>query len=725
MKLGHLFSIAIASFVAITLDVTAETIFGDDFQDGNAEGWGAAGDGDIGLSTYAGNVSMRMTKKAMTFAAITTQGYADVRIAASFAAGDLEGNDACIFEASADEGQSWVEVLSVKNGQDDLVTMHRGSVAKPQFDDLPRLILRARVAGNSGNDTCWLDGVSVTGRWMADQQSRLNYFSSDMFGSDAEFSVPASTSAYAPAEGSEPAAMALNGRLIFAAAQPASGFEIYIDRSGLDGEPDARFAELPAFDFEYTTEGDRLIPKQRGLIARDHPFWEYVLTPGRIWSEAGGGIWTRAALPFALVEKNANCTHNGLLIFRFNAEGEVSDALWQVGSETCAYFQFDAWGRLELSFEPHGRDAERPSANMQDLTPVPEVRAISTLASDHPGVLLEAIAAPEDVSPEFLTVYGLVLDGVHYVSECQTRYGPYPFCDEMVIPSYSFAKSLFAGLALMRLEHLHPGAKDAFIADYVPECAHAGHWDDVTFQDALNMTTGRYASRVPDADENRAVDEAFFIVETHIEKIELACTQYPRKSPPGEVWVYHTTDTYILGTAMAAFMRRHVNAAADIYRDLLVDPLWSALGLSETLSETRRTYDENGQPFVGWGLVFERDDLARLLVFLQHGSGQINGTQVLDANMLGAALQRDPGNRGLPATNNDFRYKNGFWAWNYADFGGCEGDAWISFMSGFGGLSAVLMPNGVSYYYVSDGNEYAWGGAVRATNAYAPICEDT
>lgn len=723
MKPLRLLSIVVVSASIITFAATAETIFSDDFQDGEADGWGAAGDGDIGLTTYAGNVSMRMTKTAMTFAAITTKGYVDVRIAASFAAGDLEGKDACIFEASADDGQSWVEVLSVENGQDDLVTLHRGSVAQPQFDDRPRLILRARVSGNAANDTCWLDGVSVTGRWLADEQARLGFFAPDAFGGSAKLPAPASTSAYAPSDDSGSAIIGLNGRLSFAPQQAASGFEIYTDRFGFDGQPDSRLAELPAFAFDYRTEGDRLVPEQRGFIAGEHPFWEYLLTPGRIWSEPGDGIWARAALPFALIEKNANCTHNGLLTFQYNAEGEVSDALWQIGSETCAYFQFDAWGRLDLAFEAHSIDTDTPVPTDQTRSNSPEVRPITALASDHPGIALDAIAAPEDVSPEFLTNYGLVIDGVHYVSECRTRYGPYPFCDEMVIPSYSFAKSLFGGLALMRLEHIYPGAKDAIIADYVPECARAGHWDDVTFEDALDMTTGRYESRVPEADENDAVDAAFFIVETHAEKIELACTKYPRKSKPGEVWVYHTTDTYLLGTAMTEFMRRHISEEADIYRDLLIDPLWSSLGLSETMRETRRTYDNRAQPFVGWGLVFERDDLAMLLAFLQDGSGQIDGEQVLDAGMLRAALQRDPNDRGLPATNEDFRYKNGFWAWNYADFGGCETDTWVPFLSGFGGLSAVLIPNGVSYYYVSDGNQYAWGGAVLATNAFAPVCE--
>jgi hypothetical protein len=48
---------------------------------------------------------------------------------------------------------------------------------------------------------------------------------------------------------------------------------------------------------------------------------------------------------------------------------------------------------------------------------------------------------------------------------------------------------------------------------------------------------------------------------------------------------------------------------------------------------------------------------------------------------------------------------------------------WIPNMSGFGGLATVLMPGGHIYFYVSDGHEYAWRRAAKASNEIKPFCE--
>lgn len=71
----------------------------------------------------------------------------------------------------------------------------------------------------------------------------------------------------------------------------------------------------------------------------------YVLEPGCVWNEPSDGGMSRAALLFALIETNANCTHNGVLTFLFDERGNVSEVTWQIASETCAYLQFDAWRR--------------------------------------------------------------------------------------------------------------------------------------------------------------------------------------------------------------------------------------------------------------------------------------------------------------------------------------------------------------------------------------------
>ena len=93
--------------------------------------------------------------------------------------------------------------------------------------------------------------------------------------------------------------------------------------------------------------------------------------------------------------------------------------------------------------------------------------------------------------------------------------------------------------------------------------------------------------------------------------------------------------------------------------------------------------------------------------------------------MLAAALQRDPAGRGLDTPGfPSFKYKNGFWAkmWSPADNRQYSRSFWTPFMSGYGGITVVLMPNGSIYYYFSDNNEFAWYEAVNESNNLKPMC---
>ena len=59
--------------------------------------------------------------------------------------------------------------------------------------------------------------------------------------------------------------------------------------------------------------GSHLVPVVRGLQYTGSPAWNLAVGAGRAWNEDGDGGQTRASLPFALVERNANCVHNGVL----------------------------------------------------------------------------------------------------------------------------------------------------------------------------------------------------------------------------------------------------------------------------------------------------------------------------------------------------------------------------------------------------------------------------
>lgn len=721
----HRIFVLIAVSISLLATACAQSLFTDTFQDGDMEGWrGKAGRGDIQLTEYAGNFSLRLTRDAwagMTVAIAEADSY---HISVDFAADNLEGRDGCALDYSAD-GADWIEIGRISDGQDDSITLVNvaGSVAGP----IKQLAIRVRADGNAANDTCWADNLRVSAHAKsADMSSKSLVISPALLNSDTPLLAPLSASQFAPSDKALPADAQFRGQLSFEPALSSTETRVVFDRFGFEQGSDTPLGAIPQINAELVQSDGRLLPLKRGLILTDNPYWDYILTPGRVWQEPGDDDWTRAALPFALVEKNANCVHNGLLTFGFKADGTVTPAAWQIGSETCAYFQFDAWSKAAIEYRPGTvtgesdaimRDAEEQTARLP-------ISPLSALGAAYPGIDISAFGSPEDIAPGSMTTFGLVAEGVHYASDCETRYGPYPYCDELVIPSYSFAKSLFGGFGLMRLEKLYPGAMDAKISDYVPACAAAGTWSDVTFENALDMTTGHYTSTEPEADENAAVDQDFFILASHADKIRLACTQYPRRSTPGEVSVYHTSDTYLLGTAMQAFLREKMGPKADIYRDLLVTPIWKPLGLSATMDETRRTSkDDVAQPFTGWGLFMQRGDLAKLLQFIGANQGKIEGVSIFAPEQFAAALQRQPDDRGLPASAPPLGYNNGFWSFDIQSYGGCDKPIPVPFMSGFGGLAAAILPNGTAYYYVSDGGAYSWARAAMATETIAAFCK--
>ncbi len=513
------------------------------------------------------------------------------------------------------------------------------------------------------------------------------------------------------------------GRLQLSGTASGGGFAEVVDRYDATGVRDSPRKHLPEFDFELVQAGSHLIPLRRDSVASAHPDWEFVLTPGRVWDEPGDHDYSRAALPFALQQKNANCIHNGVLMFLFRNDGSVSKAAYQIASETCVYFKADFWGLLPARYIPQpvqGAEALVAGYRSEVALRMP-VKPLSALAKTYPGTDIAKLAAPNGKNPREISLVGFVIDGTHYSGGCATRHGTYPYCESLVAPSYSLAKSVFAGLGMMRLEKRYPGAFGQRIADYVPACAAAGDWGDVSFDNALDMATGHYASDayMRDEDEDTASADSLFQVERHADKIGYACTHYRRRGAPGSKWVYRTGDTYVLGTAMSALLKEKRGDNADLFEDVLLRDVLQPLRVSRTAQFTRRSYDEVRQPFVGWGLMWLRDDMAKIAGLLATGTG---AQSILDQSQLEAALQRDPHDRGnapLPG----FRYNNGFWAHDIGTkLSGCRGEVWIPFLAGYGGLTMLVLPNGSAYYYVSDDDSPLWLDAAREAHRIRSLC---
>jgi hypothetical protein len=269
---------------------------------------------------------------------------------------------------------------------------------------------------------------------------------------------------------------------------------------------------LPHFDFQYLQHGDALIPLERGSVPGSHPLWEYILEPGRIWQDESRPNIRNASLPFTLQERNANCMHNGVFNFSMDAGNQLSTVEVSIASETCMYNKFNLSGSLQARYAPLDLPHNTAIADFNrrkayKLT----TRTIAALAKEYNGIDLAAFSGAGKLPLADISTFGFVIDDVHYRGNCKTREGDYAFCENMNLPSFSLAKTLFAGLAAMRLEKLYPGSLDAVISDYVPECRNGNNWSDVTFSQTLNMLTGNFGSKVGRLDETSATtDKQFF-----------------------------------------------------------------------------------------------------------------------------------------------------------------------------------------------------------------------
>ncbi|GLS84257.1 choice-of-anchor D domain-containing protein [Paraferrimonas haliotis] len=495
-------------------------------------------------------------------------------------------------------------------------------------------------------------------------------------------------------------------------------------QAGNYNSPDA----LPAFDFEFVQVGSHIIPKQRGLIvsgnigAPDYQDWNYILEPGRVWNETSDNGYSRAAIPFALQENQANCTHTGIITFAFKDDGSITNAAVQIGGETCLYFQYDLWGLVDAQYVPAnvaGATAIIADYEAEVASRIP-TKAISELATDYPNanVNVANIASEQQSAP---TTHGVYYQGVHYAATCSTRYGDYPFCEVMSLPSYSTAKTAVANFAFALLTQQDSAARNIMVSSNVSECQDNINgtdsiWSDVSVENALDMATGNYRLSSYEGDEgSTAVVNEFFLTFTHDDKIAHACERYIRKSAPNTHFSYHSSDTYIAGVAMDNYIQ------GDLF-DKLVDEVYKPLKLSPVTYTTVRTEGSPNDPYWSHGMTWHADDMVKLALLINN-NGVINGQQVLDPNIMDD-MKLVGGDLGLETYGSESTYINGVWTYDMGQRSSalCPEGSWVPYMSGYGGIGIVMFPNGAVYYYVSDSGAFAFGGAEAELHKISNIC---
>ncbi len=533
---------------------------------------------------------------------------------------------------------------------------------------------------------------------------------------------PLATSAFLPAEKNPMPAQAFSGLLALDSDSGSGHIEVLVDTFGITGDENLKLTSLPPFALRFISEKDVIIPLVRQPQRSSHPYWEIILAPGKVWSDKSDDGWSRASLPFALKGKNQNCTHNGVLTFLYKEDGSISRLFWQVTSETCLYLKVNLWGVATAQYQPQFiPDHEKVSADYRgEFAQRLPVKSFHTLKDKYPAIDPSAFIPP---GPEDLSVYGFIVDGVHYRSDCPTRYGNYPFCDTLVLPSYSLAKSVFAGLGYLLLSRKWPEFADMTVTDLIPECVLDDHrWQQVSMKHLVNMSTGLYDSTEFESDENAPKMDTFFLAESHQGKVRFSCEAWPKKTDAGMVSVYHTTDTYLLGVAMANFLKTKQGPDADVH-NFLHQNVFKQLELSPLSEWTQRTYDDRAQPFTGYGLMFYTDDIAKIATSL---NSHPDLPRALTGEGFDAAMFRGPAHEvDFRSLQDELAYHNGFWGFRVSEVLDCELETWIPFMSGYGGIVVTMFPKGGVYYYFSDSGQHTFKKAAIEANKALNYCKES
>ena len=490
--------------------------------------------------------------------------------------------------------------------------------------------------------------------------------------------------------------------------QPAIGigYNVIIDSRKIYQD---NHKNIPKFEIEISSLDGKVYPKNTKIIETNHLFWNIQFGVGSSKLEISSSN-TLITLPFSLIHKSANCIHNGIGVFSISNDNQISNIIFEIASETCAYYKFDYVGLYSANFQftnalPNlSNNSDKNIISIENLYKRYNLTNKSFLNSDY-------------IDPSNVTMFGLIDSNNHYVSSCMTRLGNYPFCDQILLPSYSLAKSIAGTFSLSLLESQYGSISNLYVSDLVPEC-YGRKWKNVTLNNLSDMSTGQYFKSIHDFDESSvASSEVIFMFEEHKDKIKKACSAFPKKTKPGTRFVYHTSDTYILGLALNNYLQSNSNRK-DYFNDVLI-PFLESNNLSQTSQSVLATNDNIKQSYTGWGMFFLRSDLDRLATII-HNIKNNSSTQL---TYLYDALNPNDNNSLLAIPSVNIYYNNGFWSRKFdKNIFNCSEDVWIPFMSGFGGITFAFFPNGMSYYYFSDGYEFAWESAIFSSHSIKPFC---
>jgi hypothetical protein len=500
---------------------------------------------------------------------------------------------------------------------------------------------------------------------------------------------------------------------------------------------------FPGVDLAFFSDGGDLVPFTQEVIrhasiGRGKSFWDIIVQPGRVWSEAADGGWSRAAFPFALINSIEGETHNGLATFLYRGS-EVSNLRFQIVQQTAPYYIkniFVAAGLVPAALEAasKGKEEQARRAYEADRRDAVHIATWRALAARVGGEKLEGFDGA--MSSSDIVLSGLDYHGTFYLGQCQSAGGPLPWCDRARFGVWSATKALANAAALLHLAQKYgPSVFDLKIRDYVPEAAGYPGWNDVRFEDAINMATGigNGSTNVhPNDTSDGYIDPSYstwYEARSVREKIEALLRDghvYPWG--PGKVTRYRDQDMFILGVAMDRFIKSKEGASVDLWT-MLRKEVFEPIGIHE--APTNRTIEADeapGQPMMAYGYYPTISDLVLMARLYQNG-GKHGDQQILFGPRVKELLTWSK-SKGLPTgerlSGGETTYSMAFWVATYTSANGCR--VFYPRMVGWGGNLVALLPGGLTGVRLARSDESTdaatadTDGMARVADRLAPFC---
>lgn len=301
-------------------------------------------------------------------------------------------------------------------------------------------------------------------------------------------------SAFVPPADAAPALEPFEGTLALTEAEMSTDPAAFKSRDVLGKDP----MLFPALRLAFVTDDGDLVPASQdvqryGATPDGRSFWDVIVQPGRVWSQAGDDGWSRAAFPFSLMHSIEGETHNGVAMFLYKG-GAITGLRFQVLTQTSPFYvedYFTAWGRLDAAYQP-GSAANRDAIVETHRRAVADSEPLGTWQDLEAKVGAAAIEGFNgDIKPGETVVAGLGTKDGFFLNGCPTPAGELPYCDRQRFGVWSVTKATANAVGMLRLaEKFGPDVFDAKIVDYVTEARGIAGWENVTFGDTLNMATG-------------------------------------------------------------------------------------------------------------------------------------------------------------------------------------------------------------------------------------------